>query len=364
MRHALDYAQQQYHRTLVALHDTLVYPRSTKPDGSWKSLPAHDWTSGFFPGILWHLSAACGDSVLRSAAIRYTEGLASQQYNTGTHDLGFMMGCSFGNALRLAPSPQYREVLLQSARSLAGRFSPRVGCIKSWDWSTRWTFPVIIDNMMNLELLFWAAKNGGGEEMRSIAIRHAETTLRNHFRADGSTYHVVDFDTATGNVRRKQTHQGYADESVWARGQAWAIYGYTMTYRETGDQRFYDAAVRAAGFFLKHLPDDHVPYWDFNAPDIPNAARDASAAAIAASGLFELASLSKDPAQEAMFRRKSSAILGSLMQAPYFSEGTSSAAVLNYCTGHHPGGLEIDVSLVYADYYFIEALVRSIHGHK
>ncbi len=361
VRHSLAYAQQQYLHTLAELKDTIVYPRSSPLAGGWKHVEGDDWTSGFFPGTLWYLAEWSGDSTLRAAAIRFTDGLESQQYNSGTHDVGFMMYCSYGNGYRISPSRHYKDVLLQSAKTLAGRFRPEVGCIKSWDWSPDWGFPVIVDNMMNLELLFWASKNGGGDTLRSLAIRHAETTLKHHFRPDGGTYHVVDFDTLSGRVIRKQTHQGFSDESVWARGQAWALYGFTMTYRETRDRRFLDAAVRAADFFLSHLPPDHIPYWDFNAPDIPHAAKDASAAAIAASGLLELAGFVTGQAQRDAYTEGAAAILTSLTASPYLSEGSPSEGVLNHCTGNHPGGLEIDVSLIYADYYVVEAMLRYLH---
>jgi hypothetical protein len=358
IRHALKYAHQHYARTVAELKDTIAYPRSSTPASGWRCLGPDDWTSGFFPGILWYLSEWSGDSTLRAAAQRYTAGLESQQFNTGTHDIGFMMYCSFGNGLRITSSERYKEVLLRSAESLSKRFHPRIGCIKSWDWSNAWVFPVIIDNMMNLELLFWAARNGGGDRLKTIAVRHAETTVRTHFRSDGGTYHVVDFDTATGNVVRKQTHQGYADESVWARGQAWGLYGFTVAYRETEEGVFRDAAVRAAEYFLGHLPPDNVPYWDFQAPGIPNAVRDASAAAIAASGLLELSRIVNDPGLSVRYREGAASILASLTREPYLSEGTGSSGVLNHCTGNHPGGVEIDVSLIYGDYYFIEAMLR------
>jgi hypothetical protein len=232
-----------------------------------------------------------------------------------------------------------------------------VGCIKSWD-GTDWPFPVIIDNMMNLEILFWAAKNGGPPALRDMAASHALKTMANHFRADGSTYHVVSYDTLTGAVLARQTLQGYADESVWSRGQAWAIYGFTMAYRETGDDRFLTTAQRAADYFIGHLPPDLVPYWDFLAPNIPNEERDVSAAAVACSGLLELSGMGADSSAKERYLQSALGLLRTMCRPPYLSEGTSSMALLNHSVGNRPAGTDVDVSLIYADYYFVEALHR------
>jgi hypothetical protein len=268
-----------------------------------------------------------------------------------------MVFCSFGNGYRLTKAEPYKTVILQTASTLATRFNPTVGCIKSWD-NRKWPYPVIIDNMMNLELLFWASQNGGTRQMYDIAVRHAETTMRNHFRPDGSTYHVLSYDSTDGSVIWKGTHQGYADSSCWSRGQAWGIYGYTMTYRFTKDPRFLQTARRAADYFLDHLPPDHVPYWDFNAPNIHDEPRDVSAGAIVASALLELSRfMNEQPAKEKYFRAAVS-ILEALSVQPYFVESEASAGILKYAVGNRPGGSEIDVSLIYGDYYFIEALIR------
>ena len=229
-----------------------------------------------------------------------------EQFNKGTHDLGFMMYCSFGNGLRLIregalqqDAAPYDSILLTSARSLSTRFNPYVGCIKSWD-SKPWHFPVIIDNMMNLELLFWASRISGDSSFYHIAVTHANTTMRNHYRPDYSSFHVVDYDSATGAIIAKKTAQGYADSSAWARGQAWGLYGYTMVYRATHDARYLAQAEHIAHFLLTNpkLPADKIPYWDYDAPGIPvvgganggpgGSLRDASAAAIMASALIEL----------------------------------------------------------------------------
>ena len=268
-----------------------------------------------------------------------------------------MIFCSYGNGYRLTKNENYKKVIIQAAKSLTTRFNPKVGCIKSWD-NSRWPYPVIIDNMMNLELLFWASRNGGTKEMYNIAFSHAEKTMQNHFRKDGSTCHVIGYDTTTGKVLTKETAQGYADSSCWARGQAWCIYGFTMTYRFTKDQQFLLTAQQAADYFITHLPVDYVPYWDFLAPNIPDAPRDASAAAIAASGLFELSTSVADTVLRTKYFGAAENILRSLCSSSYLAEGTTSHAILNHCVGHKPNNSEIDVSLIYADYYFLEALSR------
>ncbi len=355
--HALKFADQQLRRSIAEIRDSTRFARSTMPDGSWKTSEASEWTSGFFPGALWYQYEHTKDPFFKEAAERWTAGITDQQFNTGTHDVGFMVFNSFGNGLRISPSETYKKVILQSAQTLATRFNPTVGCIKSWD-NQRWGYPVIIDNMMNLELLFWAAEHGGPKKLREIAVKHAETTMKNHFRQDGSTYHVVSYDTTNGAVKARNTHQGYTDESVWARGQAWAIYGYTMTYRFIRDERFLRTAERAANYFIDHLPADDIPYWDFMAPQIPREPRDVSAAAIASSALFELSQYAEEKNLRAKYLVAAEKILGSLCSAPYLAEGTNSRALLNHAVGSRPEQSEVDVSIIYADYYFIEAMLR------
>lgn len=348
--------ERQLRYRLETFTDTNRYPRTTK-DNALVSVPSRDWTSGFYAGILWQMYDLTKDEMWARAARKWTESLEKEQYNQGTHDLGFMLYCSYGNGLRLAPSRAYEEVLMQGARSLSTRFRKTTGSIKSWDHGS-WEFPVIIDNMMNLELLFWATKVSGDSSFYDIAVTHALTTMKNHFRPDNSTYHVVDYDTLTGKVNERVTHQGHADESAWARGQAWGLYGYTLTYRETKDRRFLDQATRIADFMLAHpnLPADKVPYWDFNAPDIPNEERDASAAAIMASALIELSRYVENGRK---YMGAAGDILKSLSGKPYLAEpGTNHGFLLKHSTGHKPAKSEIDVPLIYADYYFIEALLR------
>jgi len=354
--HALAFARSQLLRTLGDLTDTLRYPRSTLADGSWQLVEASDWTSGFFPGALWLMYERTGEEAFLDGARRWTGGLASQKDNRTTHDLGFMLYCSFGNEFRLQGDAYAREVLLEAAATLASRFNPRVGCIKSWDWNSQWQYPVIIDNMMNLELLFWASRNGGGPRLREVAIAHADRTIQNHLRPDGSSCHVVNYDSTSGRVIDRLTHQGAADTSTWARGQAWGLYGFAVCFRETHEPRFLEAAERMADYFVRHLPPDGVPYWDFDAEGIPEAQKDASAGAIAASGLLELAALA--PEKEAHYRSSAERILRSLASSAYLAEGTASRGILNHCVGDKHHGVEVDVSLIYADYYFLEALLR------
>jgi hypothetical protein len=330
--------------------------------GKLVTIPTRDWTSGFFPGSLWYLYEATGDAQWRAAAEKFTALLAPEQHNTKTHDVGFILYCSYGNGLRLTGNPAYRPVLLNGAKSLGTRFNPAVGCLKSWDHGVgAFTFPVIIDNMMNLELMMWAAREDPAGPFRNIALRHADTTLQHHFRPDHSTFHVVDYDPATGQVIKRVTHQGTADTSAWARGQAWGLYGYTLMYRETKDPRYLAQAQQIAAFLLHHprLPADKVPYWDFDDVKIPNAPRDSSAAAIISSALFELRTY-VEPAAAAEYTAFAEQQLRSLASPAYLAEpGTNGGFLLKHATGNHPKNSEIDVPINYGDYYFLEALLRA-----
>ena len=318
------------------------------------------WCSGFYPGTLLYLNEQTKDKVLSAEAFRILKGLEKEQFNKGTHDLGFMMYCSFGNANRIDPRPAYKEILLNSAKSLSTRFNAKTGCIKSWDSKTPGDYLVIIDNMMNLELLFWATRVTGDSSFYKIAVTHANTTMQNHFRPDYSSYHVINYNAETGAVQQKKTAQGFADESAWARGQAWGLYGFTVMYRETKDKKYLEQANHIAHFILSNpnLPADKIPYWDFNASNIPNALRDASAAAIMASALIELSKYAH--AEEAKeYMQTTETILHSLSSAKYkAAAGTNGGFILQHCVGHLPAKSEVDVPLTYADYYFIEAMKR------
>jgi unsaturated chondroitin disaccharide hydrolase len=318
------------------------------------------WCSGFYPGTLLYLYEQSKDEALYNEALRMLALLRDEQFNTGTHDLGFMMYCSFGNANRMEAGAGYRAILMNSAKSLSTRFNPKVGCIKSWDSKTPGDFLVIIDNMMNLELLFWATKISGDSSFYKIAVTHANTTMKNHFRPDYSSYHVLNYNAETGEVQQKKTAQGFADESAWSRGQAWGLYGFTVMYRETKDKKYLDQANHIAHFILSNpnLPADKIPYWDFNAPDIPNALRDASAASVMASALIELSGYAgAEESKEYMHTAET--ILRSLSSPQYkAAAGTNGGFIIKHCVGHLPAKSEVDVPLTYADYYFIEAMKR------
>jgi unsaturated chondroitin disaccharide hydrolase len=317
------------------------------------------WCSGFYPGTLLYLYQQTKDTALYNEALRILEVLKKEQFNTTTHDLGFMMYCSFGNANLINPSATYKEVLLNSAKSLSTRFSPAVGCIKSWDGKPN-EYLVIIDNMMNLKLLFWATQVNGDSSFYKIAVTHANTTIKNHFRTDNSSYHVLNYNATTGEVLKKKTAQGFADESAWARGQAWGLYGYTETYRETKDKTYLAQANKIAAFILSHpnFPKDKIAYWDFNAPGIPNVLRDASAAAIMAAAFLELCEYSNKKLAKQYFK-VAETILKNLSQPVYkATAGTNGGFILQHGLGHMPNKTEVDVPLTYADYYFVEAMIR------
>ncbi|WP_316827016.1 glycoside hydrolase family 88 protein [Pedobacter miscanthi] len=337
----------------------LVSPRTVE-HGQFKMVISKDWTSGFFPAELWYFYQYTKDKKWLELAKKYTEDIKKEQFNKGTHDLGFMIYCPFGNGYRLTNDPAYKAVIIQAAKSLSTRFNAKAGVIKSWDHNgDKWKYPVIIDNMMNLELLFETTKLTGDSSFYKIAVKHANTTLKNHFRPDFSSYHVIDYDTLTGNVRQKVTAQGYANESAWARGQAWALYGYTVCYRETKNKTYLTQADGVAGFILnsKITPADGIPYWDYNDPKIPDVSRDASAASITASALYELAKYS--PAHSKKYKAAADKILYSLSTKYTSKPGANYGFILEHSTGHRPAKSEIDVPINYADYYYLEALLRS-----
>lgn len=352
-------AAAQY-KLLMKLLPTGKFPKSfNTKTGTLETSNSSWWCSGFYPGTLFALYSKIHDPMLLTAANQALQNLVIEQYNTGTHDLGFMMYCSFGNALKADPKPEYKKILINSAKSLSSRFDRKVGCIRSWDSKNK-EYIVIIDNMMNLELLFWATRETGDSSYYKIAVTHANTTMQNHFRPDYSSYHVVDYDPETGAVRKKHTAQGYADESAWARGQVWGLYGYTAMYRETGDKKYLDQANHIADFILNHpnLPKDKIPFWDFDAPDIPNALRDASAGSILGSALLELCQYTNESLGKKYFHTAET-ILKNLSKAPYQSKpGTNAGFLLQHSVGHMPQKSEVDQPLTYADYYYVEAMRR------
>ena len=337
-----------------------VMPESFE-NGSLKTCTSANWVAGFYPGTLLYLYEATKQKDLYAEALKKIKLMDKEQYNTSTHDLGFMMYCSYGNLYRISPGEKYKTILLNSARSLITRFNPAVGCIRSWgNQDDNKEFKVIIDNMMNLELLFWATKASGDSSFYKIAVTHANTTLKNHFRPDNSSYHVVVHNPGTGEVIRKETAQGAADSSAWARGQSWGLYGYTVMYRETKNKKYLNQAQRIADFILnnKNLPLDKIPYWDYDAPGIPNVPRDASAAAIMASALIELSRYS-NPDLSKKYLHAASIILQALSSADYnAATGENGGFILKHSVANLPANAEVNVPLPYADYYFVEAMMR------
>ncbi|GAL90236.1 glycoside hydrolase family 88 protein [Jejuia pallidilutea] len=339
--------------------DSLAFPRSvTLSNNTIKKVPSKDWTSGFFAGNLWQIYELTGDEAYKNKAKEWTKFIEKEKFNNRTHDMGFKVFCSFGNGLKHENNEDYKNIIVESAKTLSTRFNEKIGSIRSWDFNRDiWQFPVIIDNMMNLELLFEATKISGDSTFHKLAVTHANTTLKNHFRADNSCYHVVDYDTITGQPRLKVTHQGFNDESSWARGQAWAIYGYTMAYRYTNSLQYLERAKLTAQFYLNHenLPEDNIPYWDFEDPAIPNAPRDVSAGTIVASALVELYKYTKND----IYLNYSRSVVESLKSEKYILDETVSAPfILDHSTGNWPKKDEIDEPIVYGDYYFLETMLR------
>lgn len=358
VREQMELAAQQYERLLETHPDITKTPQSLFPDGTYRDMPTSWWCSGFFGGSLWYLYEYTKDERWKAAADKWTMAVEKEKYNKSTHDLGFMLYCPFGNGYRLTNNPLYREVLVTGAQSLASRFDPKVGVIKSWDSFKGHQYPVIIDNMMNLEFLFWVAKETRNQDLYDICIKHADKTLAHHFRPDHSSFHVICYDPA-GNVEAKLTHQGFADESAWARGQAWGLYGYTVMYRETRQQVYLNQAIKIANFMLQHrnLPTDKVPYWDFDDTGIPTVERDASAGAITAAALLELADYVKK--EKKTYLAAAETILVSLSSPAYRAKlGENGHFLLKHSVGNKPAKSEIDVPIVYADYYYLEALIR------
>lgn len=355
-----DYQLLYMAEQLKDVPDTVCFPRSVKPDGSYRLEKAKDWTSGFYPGSMWLAYELTEDEALAEKARKYTNRLEDIQYYIGNHDIGFMMYCSYGQALRLKPEQKDKQILINSSESLCSRFSPEVGLIRSWDFGD-WSYPVIIDNMMNLEMLFWASEQTGNSKYRDIAIAHADKTLKNHFRDNMTSYHVVSYSVPSGKVESKGTFQGYSDSSAWARGQAWGVYGYTMCYRFTKNPVYLDAAHKIARFIMENRPseNDYIPYWDYNAPDIPNAPRDASAAAVTASALLELCGYTEDKNLSNSYVAYAENILKQLSSPDYLAkEKENNGFILMHSVGSFPHDSEVDVPLNYADYYYLEALKR------
>lgn len=350
--------------------DHTMMPRNVAPEAhTWECRPtcAEEWCSGFWPGVLWYDFEATGDTAVLAEADRFTQSLKTiVEKPVFDHDLGFLIHCSYGNGYRLTGRDDYRQVILAAADSLSTLFNPAAGTILSWPRNVEMLggHNTIMDNMINLEMLFWAANHGGNPYLHDIAVKHAETTMEHHFRPDYTSYHVAVYDPETGEFLRGCTHQGYDDDSMWARGQAWAIYGYTMVYRETKDPKFLDFAQKVTDVYLDRLPEDRIPYWDFNDPEIPETSRDASAACVVASALLELSGYVEGE-KSGYYRDEALAMLNSLSSEKYQS-GDKNNSFLLHSTGHRPAGSEIDYSIIYADYYYIEALnrLRDLDGNN
>lgn len=358
-----EFADKQLSLLLKDAEEANRIPRTIDAEGNlhW-TRKGFDWTEGFYPGGCWYLYELTGDEKWKVAAEKFQALFETHKLKTTNHDLGFVFNCSYGNGYRLTKNEDFKNIMITAGNSLITRFNPNVGCIKSWDvdkgWQAirGWKYPVIIDNMMNLELLFELTKLTGDKKYENIAITHANTTIKNHFREDNSSYHVIDYDPETGAVRNRNTAQGYAHESSWARGQAWGIYGYTVCYRYTKDERYLEQAQKIAKYITEYkgTPEDGIPYWDYDAENIPNEPRDVSAAAITVSALIELDGYTKESYASDIDR-----IMNSLATDEYTAKlGGNKNFVLKHSTGSIPHESEIDVPLNYADYYYLEALVR------
>lgn len=362
------FSQQNINRKLLMeLENQLTYfadktdfpekvARSYSEEEGYLKASYKDWTCGFPPGTMWYMYELTGKEKWKTLAAKTTEKLDGFQFRTNTHDLGFVGMCSNGNGYRLTGNENYKKVVLQASETLITRFDKDIGCIRSWDWGD-WQYPVIIDNMMNLEMLFWASKETGDQKYKNIAISHADVTMKNHFRPDWSSWHVVSYDRSNFGIEIKQTHQGLNDDSAWGRGQAWGLYGFSVMFRETGDQKYLELASKIADFIIANLPEDKISYWDFNDPKIPNAFRDVSAASITASALFELGTF--DVEKKELYLETANAIIESLNSKKYrANEKTNGGFLLMHSVGNYPKNSEIDVPINYADYYYLEALKR------
>ena len=357
LKHAIDVAEYQLKQSAAEFDTTQLFPRSWKA-GKFRAVDAYDWTSGFFPGSLWIGYQLTGEEALKSEAEKYTARLHEIPAYKGTHDLGFMVFCSYGMQQAVENDEVSAAAIVEASNSLSSRFCDSVGLIRSWDFGP-WNYPVIIDNMMNLEMLFWASRHTGDKSYYDIAVRHADNTLANHFREDNSSYHVISYNN-DGTVESKGTFQGFADDSSWARGQAWGLYGYTMSYRETGLERYLEHAQKIAELIMNHpnTPEDRIPYWDYNAPNIPDAPRDTSAAAVMASALFELSTMVEGELSQRYFDYGETLLMALSSDAYLAKKGENGGFILMHATGHLPANSEIDVPLNYGDYYYLEAIRR------
>jgi unsaturated chondroitin disaccharide hydrolase len=361
---SLNFSLKQSLKMAESLKDNdSLLPKTTDRFGKLQTCKSQWWTSGFFPGVLWYLYEFSGNDTIKNWAQKYSMRVADQQYTTNNHDVGFMIFCSFGNGYRITQNKDYEQIIKNAAKSLSTRFNPTIGCIRSWDradWSKQWQYAVIIDNMMNLELLLWCADKFKDSTFYKMAVSHANTTLKNHYRPNYSCFHVISYDTITGKPEKKETAQGNSNESSWARGQAWGLYGFTMMYRFTKNPEYLKQAENIALFVINNprMPEDKIPFWDFDAPNIPDCQRDASAAAIICSALIELSQYT-NPENARKFLNVAEIQIRTLSSSQYRNAlGNNGNFILKHGVGHLPNCTEVDVPLSYSDYYFVEALMR------
>ena len=359
LKESLDFARSQTLLMAKSLENKEGrLPKTTDRFGNIETCDSHWWVSGFFPGQLWYMAEYSQSPEMMDYAELYSKRVQKEQFTTDNHDVGFIIFCSYGNGYRITGNDDYLPIIKQTSESLSTRYRENVGCIQSWGSNDRWQCPVIVDNMMNLELLLWSAKKFNEPKFNEIAINHADKTIEHHYRSDFSSYHVVSYDTLSGDVQVKNTAQGYADESAWARGQSWGLYGYVMMARMTGEKKYLDHAKGVADYLINHsnLPKDKIPYWDYNAPNIPDCPRDVSAGTIMCSALIELSQLVDDGKKYLDVAEKQLRVLATnkYRNAP----GNNGNFILKHSVGHMPAGTELDVPLSYADYYYVEALMR------
>jgi len=361
VEHAIRASVAALRNAVEEVEDRTKYPTYGTKDMRWKLAASSDWTSGFWPGTLWYAYELSSDNDFKRWAVEWTRGIEGQKANLKTHDLGFRFGCSFGNGLRLAPgdsaTANYHEILLAAAATMDKRFNPLFGAYTS-DCDKKPlpnSIPVVIDIMMNLELLYWASQHGGDTQIADRCISHTITTNRDFIRSDGGSFHIVRYDQTSGAVLNRGQLQGDVDSSTWTRGHAWLVYGMTTMYRNTHDERFLAMAMRAADYFIGHLPENRVAPWDFqSAIDLP----DASASAIVASALLELQGYVTDQAKRTQYMHEARTMLRSLCLPPVFSEGKGTNCLLLHSTQYYRLTDNTDVPSTFADYYFLEALVR------
>lgn len=360
-----EFVTRQYVKSLESAGKGTMVPRNSYKDGTIRQTPIEDWVSGFYAGTLWYIFELTGDTSWIAPARQWTEVLDPIKTYEGIHDIGFMMYCSYGNGYRLLKDERYLPVLKQTSETLCKRFNPQIGTLLSWgnlaDTATQKYHNTIIDNMMNLELLMFSAKQFDEPGFSDIAVKHADNTIKCHFRPDYSTYHVVEFDKKTGKIVKQETHQGYDDNSDWARGQAWTIYGYSMMYRETGNKKYLEMASRCADRFISRLPGDLVPYWDFDDPRVPDTYRDASAGAVVACGLFGLSEQVEDPVQSLKYYNIAMGLVNRLSSEDYLAKEDYYRCLILHSVGHWQQKTEIDCNINYADYYYMEALLKALN---